>query len=66
MGWQGAAEVTAATSNWPDIAVFPEPKSTTEPGKFKYSITSVSRNVGTFYVTFKSPCGEKLVEVRVL
>jgi tetratricopeptide (TPR) repeat protein len=66
MGWKGAVEVTAATSNWPDIAVFPEPKSTTEAGSFKYSINSVSRNVGTYYVTFKSPCGEKLVEVRVL
>jgi tetratricopeptide (TPR) repeat protein len=67
MGWQGAGEVTATTANWPDVAVFPEPKSTvTEAGSFKYSITSVSRNVGTFYVTFKSPCGEKLVEVRVL
>lgn len=66
MGWKGAGEVSAATSNWPDIAVFPEPKSTTEAGSFKYSITSVSRNVGTYYITFKSPCGEKLVEVRVL
>jgi hypothetical protein len=66
MGWKGAGEVTAATSNWPDIAVFPEPKSATEAGAYKYSITSVSRNVGTYYVTFKSPCGEKLVEVRVL
>ncbi|MGB7922597.1 MAG: tetratricopeptide repeat protein [Pyrinomonadaceae bacterium] len=66
MGWKGAGEVTAATANWPDIAVFPEPKSTTEAGSFKYSITSVSRSVGTFYVTFKSPCGEKLVEVKVL
>jgi tetratricopeptide (TPR) repeat protein len=65
MGSEGAGEVTAATTNWPDIAIFPEPKSSTAPGTFKYSITSVSRKVGTYYITLKSPCGEKLVEVRV-
>ena len=65
VGLKGAGEVSAVTANWSDIAVFPEPKSTTESGTFKYSITSVSRNPGTFYVTFKSPCGEKLVEVKV-
>lgn len=66
MGWKGAGEVNAETSNWPDIAVFPEPKSSTEAGTYKYSITSVSKNAGTYYITFKSPCGEKLVEVKVL
>ncbi|HEX8649989.1 MAG TPA: tetratricopeptide repeat protein [Pyrinomonadaceae bacterium] len=65
MGWGGAGDVTATTTNWPDIAIFPEPKSGSAPGTFKYSITSVSRNVGTYYITLKSPCGEKLLEVRV-
>ena len=65
MGWGGAGDVTATTTNWPDIAIFPEPKSSTAPGTFKYSITSVSRTVGTYYITLKSPCGEKLLEVKV-
>jgi len=65
MGSDGTGEINASTSNWPDIAIFPEPKSSTAPGTFKYTVTSVSRNVGTYYITLKSTCGEKLIEVRV-
>lgn len=63
-GWSGRGDVSATTSDWPDVAVFAEPRGT-NPNAFVYSITSVSKRVGTFVVTFKTPCGMKKVTVHV-
>ncbi len=58
--------VTASTSDWSALAVFPEPKSsTTASNTLSFSITSISKKTGTFTITFKTPCGAKDVTVSV-
>jgi tetratricopeptide (TPR) repeat protein len=57
--------ITATTSDWSDLAVFPEPKSTTNSGVASFSITSITKKTGIYTVTFKTPCGSKDVTVRV-
>ena len=63
-GLASAEGVTAATSDWSALAVFPEP-----PGKDgninSFSISSVSKQTGRFTITFKTPCGTKDVIVTV-
>ena len=56
--------VTATTNNWPDIAIFSEPRREGD-GVVRYSVVSVSKRAGTFTVNFKSPCGAKAVPVIV-
>ncbi len=57
--------VSAATSDWSSLAVFPEPKSGAESTALVYSVTSISKKTGLFTITFKSPCGTKDVAVTV-
>ncbi|MBC7911945.1 MAG: tetratricopeptide repeat protein [Pyrinomonadaceae bacterium] len=58
--------VTASTSDWSALAVFPEPKSsTTASNTLSFSVTSISKKTGTFTITFKTPCGTKDVTVSV-
>ena len=57
--------LTAATSDWSSLAVFPEPKSGTNNSLVSFSVTSISKKTGRFTITFKSPCGSKEVIVTV-
>lgn len=60
-GASDSADISANTSDWGDIAVFPQGGA--GGGATRYSIVSVSKNPGTYTVTFKSPCGSKRVTV---
>ncbi len=65
-GLNGDPQITASTSNWSDIAVFPEPRSASDADStLKFSITSISTKAGLYTVTFKSRCGTKTVSVTV-
>ena len=59
-------DVTASTSDWSSLAVFPEPKSGSDSDMLVFSVSSISKKTGTFTITFKSPCGSKNVTVTVL
>lgn len=61
-GLTSAADIQPVSSDWSNIAVFPEPAA---GGSFKYTITSISKATGTFYISFKSPCGLKDLTVKV-
>ena len=61
-GLTGAADIKPVSSDWANMAVFPEPA---EGGSFKYTITSLSKTTGTFDIIFKSTCGSKNLTVRV-
>jgi tetratricopeptide (TPR) repeat protein len=54
-----------SVNDWANIAVFLEPKIKNDGRSALYSITSVSKNTGTYKVTFKSSCGPKEVTVNV-
>ncbi len=58
------ADITASTNNWADIIILREPQDPA-PNVALYTITSVSKQAGTFVITFKSPCGTKEVPVTV-
>ncbi|MDQ3256912.1 MAG: hypothetical protein M3R15_23970 [Acidobacteriota bacterium] len=60
-----ADRVRAATNNWSDIIVLAEPPSSTDANTLKFTISSISRAVGTFIITFTSPCGKQEVAVTV-
>ena len=60
-----ADRVRAATNNWSDIIVLAEPPSPTDANTLKFTISSISRAVGTFIITFTSPCGKQEVAVTV-
>ncbi|MDQ3253055.1 MAG: hypothetical protein M3R15_03970, partial [Acidobacteriota bacterium] len=60
-----SSTVKAATRNWSDIIVLAEPSSASDDDSIKFTITSISRTVGTFIVTFTSPCGKQDVAVTV-
>ncbi|MBA3714464.1 MAG: hypothetical protein H0W76_18725 [Pyrinomonadaceae bacterium] len=60
-----ADRVRAATTNWSDIIVLAEPPSSTDANTLKFTISSISRAVGTFIITFTSPCGKQEVAVTV-
>jgi tetratricopeptide (TPR) repeat protein len=64
-GGSSSGGITAATSDWSSLAVFPEPKSGTESSVTSFSLTSISKKTGLFTVTFKTPCGSKDVTVTV-
>lgn len=65
-GLDGDPQVTASTSNWSDIAVFPEPRQPSDAtGALRFSVTSISTKAGLYTVTFKSRCGTKTVSVTV-
>jgi tetratricopeptide (TPR) repeat protein len=65
-GKETAEGITASTSDWSAVAVFPEPKSSTAAGNtLVFSVAPISKKTGLFTVTFKSPCGEKDVTVSV-
>jgi tetratricopeptide (TPR) repeat protein len=57
-----SGDIQPISSDWSNIAVFPEPAA---GGTFRYTISSISKQTGTFYITFKSPCGLKNLEVKV-
>ncbi len=59
-----AADITASTINWAAIIILREPQDPA-PNAARYTISSVSKQSGTFVVTFKSPCGTKEVAVTV-
>jgi tetratricopeptide (TPR) repeat protein len=61
-GLTGAADIQPVSSDWANMAVFPE---AVEGGAFKYSITSISKMTGTYDILFKSPCGSKTLRVKV-
>lgn len=61
-GLTGAADIQPVSSDWANIAVFPEPA---EGVSFKYTITSLSNATGTYHILFKSPCSLKSLTVRV-
>ena len=61
-GLSSAADIQPVSSDWSNIAVFPEPAA---GGSFKYTITSISKATGTYYISFKSPCGLKNLTVKV-
>lgn len=61
-GLTGAADIKPVSSDWANMAVFPEPA---EGGSFKYTITSLSKMTGTFDILFKSTCGSKNLTVLV-
>ena len=64
-GLRGPANITAGTADWSDIAVFPEQKTAKSGGSGKYSIISVGKRAGTFTVSFRSPCGSRVIPVMV-
>jgi hypothetical protein len=45
--------------------VLREPASAAEPGTVKFTVTSISKTVGDYVVSVKSPCGAKDVTVTV-
>jgi tetratricopeptide (TPR) repeat protein len=61
-GLTGAADIQPVSSDWANMAVFPE---AVEGGAFKYSITSISKMTGTYDILFKSRCGSKSLTVKV-
>ncbi len=63
----GNGQVTAATSNWSDIAVFAESRGggSNVGGRVRFRVISVSRRAGAFAVNFKSRCGAKTIPVIV-
>jgi hypothetical protein len=58
-----AAKITATTADWSDIIVLREPA--TADGAAKFTVTSISKSAGAFFVNVKSPCGAKRVKVSV-
>jgi hypothetical protein len=65
-GSESLDQVTASTSDWSALAVFPEPKSgAASSNSLVFSVAPVSRKTGLFTITFKSPCGSKEVTVSV-
>ena len=61
----GNGQVTAATNNWSDIAVFPESRGGGGGGRVRFRVVSVSKRAGVFAVSFKSRCGAKTIPVTV-
>jgi tetratricopeptide (TPR) repeat protein len=61
-GLTGAADIQPVSSDWANMAVFPE---AVEGGAFRYSITSISKMTGTYDILFKSRCGSKSLTVKV-
>jgi tetratricopeptide (TPR) repeat protein len=61
-GLNSSGDIQPISSDWSNIAVFPEPAA---GGTFKYTVSSISKQTGNFYITFKSPCGLKNLEVKV-
>jgi tetratricopeptide (TPR) repeat protein len=61
-GLSGAADIQPVSSDWSNMAVFPE---AAEGGAFKYTITSISKMTGTYDILFKSTCGSKTLRVKV-
>lgn len=61
-GLTGAADIQPVSSDWANMAVFPE---AVEGGAFKYSVTSISKMTGTYDILFKSRCGSKSLTVKV-
>jgi tetratricopeptide (TPR) repeat protein len=64
-GQANADNVTASTSDWSALAVFPEPKSGADSNSRSFSVTSLNTKTGMFTITFKSPCGMKEITVTV-
>jgi tetratricopeptide (TPR) repeat protein/outer membrane biosynthesis protein TonB len=65
-GLDSTEQVTASTSDWSALAVFPEPKSNAPSSNaLVFSVAPISKKTGLFTITFKSPCGSKDVTVTV-
>jgi tetratricopeptide (TPR) repeat protein len=57
--------INPSTLNWADIIIFAEHHAPSDGNAFRFTITSVSRNKGTFTVTFSTPCGKQDVTINV-
>lgn len=57
--------VSAASSSPADVEVRLEPDLAEVTGRSMFVVKSVSETTGLFQVTFKAPCGKKVVSVRV-
>lgn len=64
-GLSSTDKVTATSSDWSALAAFPEPRRDANSNTLSFSVTSISKQTGTFTITFKSPCGSKDVTVTV-
>jgi len=64
-GSSNLAGIGVATSNWSDIIVLREPQGNADTTSLKFTITSISKTIGNFNVTFKSPCGTQELIVTV-
>ncbi len=65
-GLDSTDQVTATTSDWSALAVFPEPRSgAASSNTVTFSVAPISKKTGLFTITFKSPCGAKDVTVTV-
>jgi tetratricopeptide (TPR) repeat protein len=60
-----APRINSSTTNWADVIVFPEPRVPSDGNGARFTITSTSRNTGTFNVIFASSCGKQQVAVNV-
>lgn len=60
-----ADKVIASSSDWSAIAAFPESRKDADANTLTFSVTSISKQTGTFTITFKTPCGSKDVTVTV-
>ena len=59
-----STEINASTADWADIILLREPQDPA-PNAARFTVMSISKKVGTYTVTFKSPCGAKEVAVTV-
>jgi hypothetical protein len=57
-------DISASTNDWADIILLREPQDPAA-NTARYTIMAISKKTGTYTVTFKSPCGEKVVAVTV-
>ena len=64
-GSSNLAGINANTAHWSDIIILREPQGSADTNSLKFTISSISKNKGSFQITFKSPCGSQDVAVLV-
>jgi tetratricopeptide (TPR) repeat protein len=62
---KGVPRVNPSTENWADIIILAEPHAPADGDALRFTISSVSSKVGSFNVTFSTPCGKQDVTVNV-
>jgi hypothetical protein len=60
-----ADSITATTGDWSDIAVIGTSLDADSNGMHVYRVASVSGRVGSYRLSFNSPCGARHVLVKV-